>query len=122
MWFDIRRDSGGRRYDMPVLLAYAGFVLAGLSAGVSGVLLPAQIADYGVDKSVIGLTFFTFSVGFLLAGAASGPLLHRFGMRATLVAGGSAAVLSWLFVASRPPFLALVLVQVVIGFGTGIIE
>jgi fucose permease len=109
--------------DVPrVLLAYAGFVLAGLSAGVSGVLLPAQIDDYGVDKAVVGLTFFTFSAGFLLAGAAAGPLLHRFGMRATLVFGGVAVVASWLYLASRPAFVALVLVQVVAGFGTGVLE
>lgn len=107
---------------MPVLLAYAGFVLAGLSAGSSGVLLPAQIDDYGVDKAVVGLTFFTFAAGFFLAGAAAGPLLHRFGTRATLVLGGSAAVLCWLYLATRPPFVAFVLVQVVAGFGAGVLE
>ena len=107
---------------MPVLLAYAGFVLAGLQVGVSGVLLPAQIADYGVDKAVIGLTFFAFAAGFLLAGTVSGPLLHRIGMRATLVLGGSVAVLSWLFFATRPVFVLFLLVQVTAGFGTGVIE
>jgi fucose permease len=107
---------------MAVLLAYAGFVLVGLQAGVSGVLLPAQIDDYGVDKAVIGLTFFTFAAGFLLAGIAAGPLQHRLGMRATLVLGGSATVLSWLVLAARPWFILFVLVQVMAGFGTGVLE
>lgn len=107
---------------MRVLLAYAGFVLAGLSTGVSGVLLPAQIDDYGVDKAVVGLTFFTGAAGFFLAGAAAGPLLHRFGVRMTLAAGGAAVVLSWLYIATRPAFAVLVLVQVVLGFGIGVLE
>ncbi len=107
---------------MGVLLAYAGFVLAGLSTGVNGVLLPAQIDDYGVDKAVVGLTFFTGSAGFFLAGVVAGPLLHRFGVRATLVAGGAALVLSWLYLAGRPPFVAFVLVQLVVGLGVGTIE
>lgn len=107
---------------MAVLLAYAGFVLAGLSAGVGGVLLPAQIADYEVSRATIGLTFFTFSAGFLLAGAFSGPLLHRLGMRATLVLGGAVCVTSWLYLGSRPPFVLFVLAHIVAGFGVGIIE
>lgn len=107
---------------MRILLAYAGFVLAGLSAGVSGVLLPAQIDDYGVDKAVVGITFFTGAAGFFLAGVVAGPLLHRLGMRATLAVGGAALVLSWLYLASRPPFVALVLAQLVVGFGVGVLE
>ena len=72
---------------LPVFLAYRGFVLVGMGAAVSRVLLPAQIDDYGIDKATIGLTFFTFSAGFMLAGAVSGKLLHRLGTRLTLAAG-----------------------------------
>jgi hypothetical protein len=43
----------------PVWLSYAAFVLVGVGAGVNGVLLPAQMARYGVDRAAIGLTFFT---------------------------------------------------------------
>ena len=105
------------------LRAFAGApMLAGLSAGVSGVLLPAQIDDYGVDKAIVGLTFFTNAAGFLLAGAATGPLLHRFGIRATLALGGAAPVLAWLYLAGRPAFVLLVLAQLLLGFGIGVFE
>jgi fucose permease len=116
--------NGPRRLGvrLPILLAYAGFVLIGVNVGASGVLLPEQIADYGVDKAVIGITFFTSSAGFVIAGAAAGGLIHRFGSRITLLAGGTAFALSTLYLASRPPFVAFVLVQVLCGFGTGALE
>ncbi|GAA0384276.1 MFS transporter [Microbispora corallina] len=110
------------RWWAPVALAYAAFVLVGLSAGVGGVLLPAQIRDYGLDKATIGTTFFSFSAGFMLAGSTAGALIHRFGVRAALAAGGGAYVLAGLCTALRPPFLALVVIQLVAGYGTGILE
>jgi len=105
-----------------VLLAYAAFVLVGLSAGVGGVVIPAQIRDYGIDMSRIGLTFATFSVGFFLAGTSVGALIARLGMRAALLLGGSCFVAAGLWTATRPSFLVLVAVQVLAGYGIGVLE
>jgi fucose permease len=105
-----------------VLVAYALFALAGLSAGVSGVLLLPQMGDYGVSRTVIGLTFFTGSAGFMIASATSGGLLQRFGFRIALAGGGVVFVLGGLTLAARPPFVAFVLAQLVIGYATGILE
>lgn len=106
----------------PVALAYAAFVLVGVSAGVGGVLLPAQLSDYGVDKAVIGLTFFTFAAGFMLAGATTGTLVARLGVRTALVVGGGGFVLAGLCAAVRPPLAVLIAVQAVAGYGTGLLE
>ncbi|MFG1948223.1 MFS transporter [Nonomuraea sp. NPDC048826] len=105
-----------------VLLAYVGFVLVGVSAGVSGVLLPPQIADYGVDMATIGITFFTFSAGFLLSGSSSGALVRRFGTRTALLAGTGTYVLAAAIMGVRPPFVVFVAVQVVAGYGMGLLE
>ncbi|WP_220501381.1 MFS transporter [Microbispora sp. H10670] len=113
----LRRDSW-----VPVALAYATFVLVGLSAGVGGVLLPAQIDDYGLDKATVGTQFFTFSAGFMLAGSTAGWLIHRFGVRTSLVVGGGVFALAGLYTAVRPPFAAFVAVQILAGYGTGILE
>jgi fucose permease len=110
------------RVRLPVLLSYAAFVLVGVNAGTTGVVLLAQMGDYGVDRATIGLTFFTGSAGFVLAGLTTGWLIHRFGTRAALATGGGAYVLASLYLATRPPFVALVLVQWVVGYGTGILE
>ncbi len=112
--------SAARRWPVPV--AYALFVLVGLGAGVGGVLLLAQIRDYRVDPTTIGLTFFTGSAGFVLAGMSTGLLVHRFGTRVALLGGGSLFVLAELYIATRPPFLGLVVVQLFTGYATGILE
>jgi fucose permease len=106
----------------PVVLAYATFVLVGVGVGAGGVLLPAQIEDYGVDRATIGITFFTFSAGFMLAGTTAGALIERFGFRISLVAGTGAFAVAALYLASRPPFVAFVVVQVVAGYGIGMLE
>jgi fucose permease len=105
-----------------VLLSYAAFVLIGINAGTNGVLLLAQMSDYGVDRAVIGTTFFTGAVGFVLGSLHSGALIHRFGVRTALLAGGGAFVLAGLYLATRPPLLALVAVQLVTGYACGMLE
>src|SRR4051794_40448644 len=106
----------------PVVIADVLFVLIGLSAGVGGVLLAAQIRDYRVDPATIGLMFFTGSVGFAAGSGTAGSLIHRFGTRLTLLGGGALFVLAGLYTATRPAFAGFVLIQVVAGGAGGIIE
>jgi fucose permease len=110
------------RLRAPVLVAYAAFVLIGVSAGAGGVLLPPQMSDYGVDRATIGITFFVGSAGFALASLSNGALIHRFGIRTALTTGGGAYVLAGLCLAARPPFAGFVLVQFVAGYATGVLE
>lgn len=113
---------GTRSAAPSVVLAYVMFVFVGVSAGVGGVLLPAQVRDYGVDLATIGLTFFTSSAGFFLAGSSTGALMHRLGTRWSLVAGGSLYLLAAVVTASRPSFALFVAVQAVAGYGVGVLE
>jgi fucose permease len=115
-------STGSRDERAGVLTAYALFILVGLGAGVSGVVLLAQLADYGVDRSTIGLTFFTASAGFVLAGASTGPLIHRYGSRTALLAGAGLFTAVGLYQGSRPPFAALVAVQLAAGYAGGLLE
>ena len=105
-----------------VLLSYAAFVLVGLNAGASGVLLLAQMGDYGVDRPAIGITFFTGAIGFVLAGLSNGALIGRLGIRMALAVGGGTYVLAGLYLATRPPFAAFVAVPLVTGYATGVLE
>ena len=111
-----------RQVRPPVLVSYAAFVLVGISTGISGVLLPSQMASYGVDRATIGITFFTGSAGFVLASVSTGALIHRAGIRTALTAGGGAFAVAGLYLATRPPFAAFMLAQLVAGYGTGVLE
>ena len=106
----------------PVLLGYAAFVLIGVNAGSSGVLLVAQMSSYGVDRTTIGISFFTGSAGFVLAGFHNGALIARFGFRLALAAGAAGFTLSCLYLATRPPLAAFLLVQLILGYGSGVLE
>jgi fucose permease len=105
-----------------LLVAFAGFILIGISAGVSGVLLPSQMADYRIDKVVVGLQFFTFSGGYLLSGIANGWLIRRLGERRQLSLGAAVFVGTALGVGLRPAFPVFLAATVLFGFGTGILD
>jgi fucose permease len=122
---DIRVTRGfgwPSRLQAPLVLAYAAFVYIGVSLGTSGVLLLAQMNDYGVDRATIGITFFTGGAGFVLGSLSNGLLIHRLGVRISLAIGGGAYVLATLCLAARPPFAAFVAVQLLTGYGTGVLE
>ncbi len=110
------------RVQAPLVLAYAGFVYIGVALGAGGVLLLAQMNDYGVDRATIGITFFTGSAGFVLASLSNGLLIHRLGVRISLAVGGGAYALGSLCLAARPPFAAFVAVQLLTGYGAGVLE
>ncbi|WP_433302139.1 MFS transporter [Actinoplanes sp. CA-030573] len=106
----------------PVALAYAAFVLVGLNAGVNGVLLAAQIDDYAVSRATLGLTFFTGSAGFVLAGLTAGAVIHRFGTRMGAATAGGLYALAALYAGTRPAFVAFVLLQIASGYALGLLE
>jgi fucose permease len=103
-------------------LAYVAFALIGVGAGVNGVVLAAQLDDYAVDKATIGITFFTASAGFVVAGMTAGAVIQRFGFRTALAVGGGGLVLAGLYTATHPPFVAFAALQVLVGYATGVLE
>jgi fucose permease len=104
------------------VVAFAGFILLGISAGVSGVLLPSQISDYRIDKIIVGLQFFTFSSGYLLSGIGNGWLIRRLGERVQLSLGATVFVGTALGIGLRPSFGVFLAATVLLGFGTGILD
>jgi fucose permease len=105
-----------------LVVAFAGFILIGISAGVSGVLLPSQMSDYHIDKVVVGLQFFTFSSGYLLSGIANGTLIRRLGERRQLSLGATVFVGTAIGIGLRPGFGIFLAATVLLGFGTGILD
>jgi len=109
-------------FSLPVLLAFFGFMLIGISGGASGVLLPSLGNFYHVDKSVIGLLFVMSSVGYFLSAFASGILVERLGMRVFLLSGASLFLIGAFAFGLKPPFVLVLLTELALGLGIGIIE
>ncbi|WP_307873938.1 MULTISPECIES: MFS transporter [unclassified Frankia] len=105
-----------------VWFSYYLFIIFGIGLGATGVLLPAQMRDYGVDQATIGATFVANSVGFVVASAVVGPLGHRFGMRRMILAASVVLGGAYLLSASRPPLTVLVLASFVVGSASGSCE
>jgi fucose permease len=105
-----------------IVVAHAGFALVGISASGGGVLIPAQLSDYGIDRTTIGLMFLAFSAGFVTSAMASGSLTHRFGPRVYLVAGAGAMLIAWAGVGLRPPFVLFIALHLLAGLGGGALE
>src|SRR5262245_25524717 len=120
-----RMDTSGRwrsRRVVRLALAFSTFVLLGITAGAGGVLLPAQIDHYRIDRSVIGLLFIAFSAGYALAGASTGALLRRLGPRHALVSGATIFILASLAGGAMPPYAGLAATALFAGFGTGVLD
>jgi fucose permease len=105
-----------------LVFAFAAFILLGLTSGISGVLIPSQMADYRVDKVTIGVMFFTFSAGYVLSGVANGSLIRWLGARGQLSLGVAVFVCLSYGVGLRPSFALLLIANVGLGFGTGIMD
>jgi fucose permease len=106
-----------------LVFAFATFILIGVASGASGVLIPSQISDYRVDKVTIGVMFFTFSAGYVLSAVANGSLIRWLGVRGQLSLGAAAFVSLSYGIGLRPPTYALLLIaNVGLGFGTGILD
>jgi fucose permease len=106
----------------PVGLAFAAFILIGASDGTVGVLLPSMRAHYGVNMAMVGLVFLTATAGYLIAALSSGPLVGRLGRRWFLMLGAASFLLGAATFSLMPPFGAVLLVVLAIGFGAGIID
>lgn len=105
-----------------VWFSYYVFILFGIGLGATGVLLPAQMRDYGVNQATIGATFVANSVGFVVASAVVGPLGHRFGMQRMIMVSSAVFGCAYLLAASRPPLVVLVLASFVTGAASGSCE
>ncbi len=102
--------------------AFFGFILIGVASGAWGVLLPSLSAYYHVDQTVVGLIFFASAIGYLLSALSTGLLLVKIGQRWYLVMGTALFILCCFSLALQPPFALVLLVRLLQGIATAIIE
>lgn len=105
-----------------IWLAFFAFALIGVSGGANGVLLPSLSAFYHVDNSVLGLLFFSSTIGYLLSAFISGIAIEMLGYRRTLMLGAAMSLLGSFAFSLQPSFAIVLVMRVLMGMGTGLIE
>ena len=105
-----------------IAVSFYAIIFVGISAGSGGVLLPAQMTDYTIDKTTVGLMFLTFSSGYIACAAANGVLIHRLGIRLHLALGIALALGALALSAVRPGYPVFLILQAVLGFGIGSLD
>jgi fucose permease len=103
-------------------LAFFAFALVGLGGGANGVLLPSLSSFYHVDNSVLGLLFFSSTLGYLISAFCSGFAIEALGYRWTLILGAIMSLLSSFAFSLQPPFVILLVMRLLMGVGAGILE
>ncbi len=111
-----------RSYLPVVSIAFFSFIIIGALAGTVGVVVPDQISDYHITKSIIGLLSVAASVGYFISATSAGALAERLGPARYVAIGAAIMALSCLLIGLHLPFLGLVLVTAISNIGAAGID
>ena len=87
-----------------------------------GVVLPYLSAYYHVQNTIVGLLFLASALGYFLSALAGGYLAQRLGLRWYLILGSAFFLAANLLISVTPPFVAILLTRLLLGFGMAVIE
>jgi fucose permease len=103
-------------------LSFFGFIVIGMYGGGWGVVLPYLSEFYHVQNTVVGLLFLASALGYFLSALAGGYLAQKLGLRWYLISGSSVFLAANFLVSITPPFIAILLTRLLLGFGMAVIE
>ncbi|AEO63729.1 50bc0b2a-93cd-42ef-ac9f-1e3411dc4a3c [Thermothielavioides terrestris] len=96
------------------------FILMGMTDGALGALLPYIESYYSITYTVVSLVFLSPFVGYLLAALLNNLIHHYLGQRGVAVLGPLCRLVGMIPLISHPPYPAIPVVLLFIGFGNGI--
>ncbi len=105
-----------------LLVAFASFVMLGLTEGSLGVAWPSMRSAFGRGVSELGALLAVSSVGYLSASIAYGRIHARLGTGAALGTGCTLMAVGLLGIAFAPVWLVVVLSAVLLGVGGGLVD
>ena len=103
------------------LLSCLVFVLGGINGGALGVAWIYIQADFGLSVSALGALMTVATVGRSITSAFSGPIIGRFGIASVMTGGLAIGAFSMLAFALAPSWLAVMLIALCSGFGSGVL-
>ena len=102
------------------LLSCLVFALSGVNGGALGVVWIYIQADFGVSVSALGAMLTAATVGSTVTSSVSGPIISRFGIASVMMGGVAIGAFSMLGIALAPSWLAIMIIALVSGFGSGV--
>lgn len=105
-----------------IILSFLSFITLGLSTGLLGVVWRSMHLDFNVSLDSQGVILFASTIGYLSASVLCGTLLHRYGIGRLIVVGGVLMSLCLASVLIVESWWLLVLVLLINGAGSGIID
>lgn len=116
--------SEGQANDQPQLMgiAYLGFVVMGVSAGLVGVAWPSIRATFDVGLDALGVVLGATTCGYILASLNTGRIISWMGVGPALIVSSIVAALGLLGYALAPTWWTLLLAAVVAGAGAASID
>jgi len=97
------------------------FAIGGINGGALGVVWIYIQADFGLTLSALGALVTAATVGRTITSAFSGPIIGRFGIANVMMGGLAISALSMLAFALAPSWLAVMLIALCSGFGSGVL-
>lgn len=92
----------------------------GMNNSAPGALIPYVEVYYNIGYAIVSLFWISNAVSFLLATFCSSVIVGRLGQPKTLMVSEACMIAGYVLTASSPPFVAVVVAYIIIGFGCAI--
>ncbi|KAJ9131813.1 Major facilitator superfamily transporter [Pleurostoma richardsiae] len=102
--------------------AFWAFVIAGLTDGAVGALIPYLEEYYDLSYTIVSLVFLTPFAGYAAAAFTNARIHMTLGQRGVAVMAPICHIVTFVILAIHPPYPVLVLANAISGFGNGLTD
>ncbi|KAH7418970.1 MFS transporter [Cadophora sp. MPI-SDFR-AT-0126] len=105
-----------------IAATFYGFLIVGATDGAYGVMIHYLRIYYQANYLTVSILLLSPVVGYTIAALANNGIHIRWGQRGIAILGPGLHVVAFLAVAMHPPYQVLVLVFVLAGLGSGLVD
>lgn len=105
-----------------LILAYIAFIMLGLPTGLLGVAWPTMRAGFALPLDAMGALLLSSTIGYSLASFFIARLINRFGIGSLLIFSSLVSGLALFGYPLAPAWSMIVMIGVVAGFGSGVLD
>ncbi|KAL0932607.1 major facilitator superfamily transporter [Colletotrichum truncatum] len=102
--------------------AFVSFIIAGMNDAAVGALIPYLEKYYDLSYTVVSLIFLTPFAGYSVAAFTNARIHQKFGQRGVAIMAPLCHIITYVVLAIHPPYPALVVVNIISGFGNGLTD